>query len=375
MQKKHKQIIMLVDDNKTNLAMGKNILGEHYNVYPLPSAAKLFEFLGHVSPDLILLDIDMPGMNGYEALTLLKADQKYADIPVIFVTAKSSESDEYEGLALGAIDYITKPFSPALLLRRIENHLLVRRQKMKLEEYNNNLLLMVKDKTQQVYELLSAIMHSMADLVEFRDQSTGQHICRTQEYLRTLVEQLIKDGVYQDELSLWDMDLMLLSSPLHDVGKIAISDTILNKPGKLSDCEYDVMKTHAQKGVEILERMESSAQYIDFLEQAKLFAGAHHEKWDGSGYPFGLSGLKIPLEGRIMAIADVYDALVSVRPYKKAMSAESSAQVILDGAGAHFDPLLVKAFRAVKDEFAAITLKYADAHTEDSRTGFVCQVA
>ena len=358
MRTNKKQKIMLIDDNKANLIMGKTILSELYDVYALPSADKLFEFLTHVTPDLILLDIDMPGMNGYEAITLLKADSKYEDIPVIFVTAKSSESDEYEGLALGAIDYVAKPFTPTLLQKRIENHLLIQKQKARLQEFNANLLQMVKDKTQQVFDLHGALMSNMVDLVEFRDNFTGQHINRTQKYLNALVEQLIKDNIYKDELLAWDMDAILLSSQLHDVGKIAISDNILNKPGKLTPDEFDIMKTHAQRGVQIIEKMERSADFVKVLEYAKLFAGTHHEKWDGRGYPYGLAGKDIPLEGRVMAIADVYDALISVRPYKKSFTADESARIIIDGAGTHFDPELVDAFKKIKNDFAAIADKH-----------------
>jgi len=361
MLENRKQKIMLVDDNKANLAIGKAILSEHYDVYALPSAEKLFEFLERVTPDLILLDIEMPGMSGYEAINILKNESRYSDIPVIFVTAKSSESAEYDGLTLGAIDYVTKPFAPALLLKRIENHLLIRRQKADLQGFNENLLKMVTDKTRQVYDLHNAVISNMAELVEFRDNSTGQHISRTQEYLRVLIEQLIRDGVYADELLSWDMNVIQLSSQLHDVGKIGISDTILNKPDKLTVEEFEAMKTHAQKGVDALEKMERSAYIRDFLNHAKYFAGAHHEKWDGSGYPNGLSGTDIPLEGRIMAIADVYDALITERPYKKAFSAEKSAQIITDGAGTHFDPAIVASFEIIKDVFASISRKYADA--------------
>jgi len=351
---------MLVDDNKTNLTMGKTILSEDYDVYALPSADKLFEFLKRVRPDLILLDIDMPGMNGYEALTLLKAERQYADIPVIFVTAKTSELDEYAGLSLGAIDYVTKPFSPSLLLKRIENHLLIQNQKASLQNFNDNLLQMVKEKTQQVLDLNSAIVSNMADLVEFRDNFTGRHIRRTQEYLKILIRQLIADGVYEEEMVVWDINVILLSSQLHDVGKIAISDNILNKPGKLTAKEFEIMKTHARRGVEAIERMERSAYFSDFLDHAKIFAGMHHERWDGSGYPNGLSGLNIPLEGRIMAIADVYDALITVRPYKNALTAAESAKTIIEGAGTHFDPAIVETFIKLENDFADIAHKYAD---------------
>ena len=353
-----RQKIMLVDDNKTNLALGKNILNEHYDVYALPSAEKLFIFLNHITPDLILLDIEMPVMNGYDAIRILKEDRRFADIPVVFLTAKSSESDEFDGLALGAIDYVAKPFSPALLLKRIENQLLIQRQKAVLQSFNEDLRKMVEEKTVQVTELQNAIMSNMADLVEFRDNSTGRHISRTQGYLKALMEQLIGEGVYGEELLAWDRDLVLLSSQLHDVGKIAISDTILNKPGKLTPEEFAVMKTHVQRGVEALERMERSGYFAGFLKHAKLFAGTHHEKWDGSGYPCGLKGTGIPLEGRIMAIADVYDALITERPYKKAYSADESARLLIEGAGTHFDPTLIESFINLTDDFAAIAMNH-----------------
>jgi putative two-component system response regulator len=355
-----RQKIMLVDDNKANLIMGKNILNKYYEVYALPSGEKLFECLKRVTPDLILLDIEMPGMNGYETITSLKADIRYTDIPVIFVTAKSSEAYEFDGLTLGAIDYVTKPFAPVLLLKRIENHLLIQKQKAKLQDFNDNLLEKVKDKTRQVFGLKNAIISTVADLMEFRDNSTGWHVGRTQKYLEVITERLIDDGVYADELLSWNMDLILPSAQLHDVGKISIGDAILNKPEKLSQEEYEIMKTHVKKGVEAIERMEKFGYFSDFLESAKMFAGTHHEKWDGGGYPYGLKGLKIPLEGRIMAIADVYDALISIRPYKKALSAEESADIIIKGAGTHFDPAIIKIFKKLKYEFADIAQKYND---------------
>jgi len=361
MQDSIRRKIMLVDDNKANLKIGKNILNKYYEVYALPSGNRLFECLKHVTPDLILLDIEMPGMNGYEAITILKADKKYADIPVIFVTAKNSEEDEFEGLTLGAIDYVTKPFTPLLLLKRIENHLLIQKQKANLQDFNDNLMKMAKDKTHQIFGLQNAVLSVVADLLEFRDNPTGCHVSRTQKYLQVLAEQLIKDGVYSDELLSWDMDYVLLSAPLHDIGKISISDTILNKPGKLTGEEYEIMKTHVQKGVEAIERIEKFGYFSEFLESAKLFAGMHHERWDGGGYPHGLKGQEIPLEGRIMAIADMYDALISVRPYKKAFSAEESARIIIEGAGAHFDPAIIAVFKKLTGSFADIARNYNDA--------------
>ena len=200
----------------------------------------------------------------------------------------------------------------------------------------------------------------MADFIEFRDDFTSRHVRRTREYLKLLTEQLIKDRIYTEEVMKWDINVMLLSSQLHDVGKNAISDSILNKPGKHTPEEFDIMKTHVQKGMEAIDEMEQSSDVADFIKHAKLFAGTHHEKWNGSGYPCGLCGEDIPLEGRILAIVDVYDALISERPYKKAFTHDETVQIIIDGAGTHFDPVLVAAFEKLKDAFVKIAVEYTD---------------
>ena len=353
--------IILVDDNIANLTMGKNMLRTFYEVYPAPSVVKFFEILEKVLPDLVLLDIEMPEMNGYEAIKKLKADPRFTDIPVIFLTSKNDESSELEGFELGAVDYISKPFSGPLLLKRIDNQLLIVRQKKALiaskaalKDYADNLEIKVNDKTKEVLNLQNAVLTTVADLVEFRDNLTGGHVYRTQRYLKALVTQLIKDGIYADEIKGWDIDFFLLSAQLHDVGKIAISDLILNKPGKLTPEEFEIMKTHVTVGIEAIERIMSITNEHAFLHHTLLLAGTHHEKWDGTGYPLGIKGKNIPLEGRLMAIADVYDALIAVRPYKKAFSHEESCKIIEEGAGTHFDPELVDVFKRIEDEFAAI---------------------
>jgi len=224
---------------------------------------------------------------------------------------------------------------------------------------NDNLLKLMKHKTQQIFNIQNAIISTMMDFVEFRN-FTSQHINRTQEYLKVLVQQLIDDDVYADEVLFWDINVIAQSSQLHDFGKIAISDSILNKPGKLTPEELAIMKTHVPKGVEAIEKIKRSADLAVFLEHAKFFAEAHHEKWDGSGYPRGLKGRDIPLEGRIMAIADVYDALTSARPYKKTFTAYEAERIISEGAGTDFDPVLIKTFKKLKGEFANIAIKYPD---------------
>jgi len=346
--------IILVDDNLANLTQGKNILKTFYQVYAVPSAAKLFETLEHVLADLILLDIEMPEIDGYAAIGVLKSDPRFADIPVIFLTSKSDESSELRGFDLGAADYISKPFSAPLLLKRIENQLLIVRNQATLKDYAENLENRVREKTAEVFDLQKAVLTTVADLVEFRDKSTGGHVTRTMLYLKALTEELIREEIYKEETVGWDMDFFLQSSQLHDVGKIAISDLILNKPGKLTSEEFEIMKTHVTVGVDAIEKiMQNTAEHA-FLRHTLSIAGTHHERWDGGGYPVGLRGKNIPLEGRLMAIADVYDALISERPYKKALSHEEACRIIEDGAGSHFDPVLVDVFRSVKDEFAEI---------------------
>ena len=346
---------MLVDDNLANLNMGKSILKDYYEVYALPSADRLFIFLEHVFPDLILLDIEMPGMNGFDAMRLLKADERYSGVPVIFVTSRVAEMDELEGLTLGAVDYVIKPFSAAILLKRIENHLLIRRHKDALKDFNENLIKMVKEKTSRIVELQNSFFSTLADIVEFRDDITGGHISRTHKYVQILIDKIIKDKIYTDQILLWNnMDFLLLSSQLHDIGKLAISDAILNKPGKLTPEEFDIMKTHTTKGVEVIKLMADKSKDLSFLEHAQIMAGTHHEKWDGSGYPQGLKEEAIPLEGRIMAIADVYDALTSARPYKKPFPAKEASRIIIEGSGTHFDPILVDVFKELTAEFAAV---------------------
>ena len=349
-----RQTIIMVDDSVTILNIARNILRDHYDTYALPSCAVLFNLLEKITPDLILLDIEMPGISGYDAIKILKADKRLSEIPVIFVTSRYDENSELEGLSLGAIDYITKPFSPALLLRRIKNHLLIATQEKELKSFNANLIHKVDQKAQQIIQMQFAILNVVAELVEFRDRKTGGHIVRTQQYLDLLVRKMLKDSIYLKEISSWDLTFLIPSAQLHDVGKIAISDTILNKAGKLTPEEFEVMKTHAMRGVAAIERIERETHEDSFLYHAKRFAGYHHEKWDGTGYPNGLAGEDIPLQGRLMAIADVYDALISARPYKDEMPLDVAKSIILDGNGKHFDPILIDVFRDVADGFEEI---------------------
>ncbi len=357
MYSRQRQTIMLVDDNQANLNIAKNMLKNFYEVYALPSAERLFKFLETVRPDLILLDIMMPGMNGFEVIKILKADARYARIPVIFVTSKTEEVDELEGLALGAVDYVTKPFAAPIMLKRIENHLLIERQKAELKNLNDNLIEMVKEKTAQISRLQNSIISAVAELVEFRDNFTGGHILRTQKYMELMLAGLIEYNVYPEEVLSWEgTEHIVPSTQLHDLGKIFISDAILNKPGRLTDEEFEVMKGHVMKGVESIRRLDKNDETTYFLQYAEVIAAAHHERWDGSGYPAGLKGAEIPLLGRLMAIADVYDALISARSYKAPIAPKEAEKIIVESAGSHFDPVLVEVFKKVANEFAAAAL-------------------
>jgi putative two-component system response regulator len=349
-----RKTIFMVDDNLTNLTVGKNALLGKYRVFTIPTGKKLFEMLDKAMPDMILLDIEMPDMNGYEIIKLLKADAASAHIPVIFLTARSDSGSEIEGLSLGAIDYISKPFSPPLLLKRIEVHLLVEEQRHELENRGLNLQHLVDEKTKTVFDLQNAILRTVAGLVECRDDATGGHIERTQSYLKVLVNALMGSERHKEEVESWNIDFLLQSSLLHDVGKIAIKDSILQKPAKLTPEEFEEMKAHTTFGIKVIERIQENTSESAFLEYAKVFAGAHHEKWDGSGYPNGLAGSNIPLLGRLMAIADVYDALISERPYKKPFSHDEAVEIILNGSGSHFDPDLVKIFLEHERDFMEI---------------------
>ncbi|MCL1930262.1 MAG: response regulator [Treponema sp.] len=337
--------VFIVDDNDTNLMSAKTALDGTYKAFALPSAAKMFKLLEKITPDLILLDVDMPEMDGFQAMSALKSDEKLKSIPVIFLTAKNDAESEIHGFEMGALDFLYKPFSAPVLIKRIETHIETDR--------------LVKESQQAVRDIHNATISVIADVVESRDKVTGGHIERTQAYLEILVNALIRAGIYESEISNWDKNLLLPSAQLHDVGKINVSDLILNKPGKLTDEEFELIKQHCADGERIIDDIISKTKDDGFLRHAKKFAGYHHEKWNGTGYPRELKEEAIPLEGRIMAIADVYDALVSERPYKKPFTHEQAVQIIKDGSGMHFDPKIVEAFLTVVEDFRSESIRAA----------------
>ena len=336
--------IFVVDDNDINLTVAKETLKNQYRVMTLPSGSRMFSLIGKVKPDLILLDIEMPEMDGFEALRLLKSNASQANIPVIFLTSMTDAAIEAKGFELGVVDFITKPFSAPVLLNRIKSHL--------------NIDEIIRERTTKLRKLQNGIVFVLADMVENRDQNTGGHIERTSAYLKLLVEEALRQSVYEDEIhSFYDQDfeLFITSARLHDVGKITISDIILNKPNKLTQSEFEVMKSHPSEGERIIDQIVTHAGESEaFLHHAKQFAGYHHERWDGTGYPHGLEEMNIPLQGRLMAFADVYDALVSARPYKKPFSHEEAVNIIMNGRGSQFDPQITDVFFSVENEFGCV---------------------
>jgi len=362
-----RELVMLVDDSLANLMVGKEALSHAYSVMTVPSASKMFELLTRYSPELILLDINMPEMSGYEAIKILKDNSNTKDIPVIFLTGMSDSASELMGLDLGAIDYIIKPFSAPLLKRRVETHIMVERQRKKLQDYNENLQKMVSEKTQTILKLQNTVLRAMAKLVEGRDAFTGNHVERTEVFLRVLLSAMTETGVYREETSEWDISLLLQSSQLHDVGKIAIHDNILKKPGKLTEEEFEEMKKHVLYGVNFIEKLEENEEDSLYLKYAKIFAHYHHERWDGSGYPGGLSGTDIPLLGRLMAIIDVYEALISERCYKPAFDHQTALNIILQGRGTCFDPVLTDLFEQCSEKLRLSALLDNEKNENEKR--------
>jgi len=333
------ETIFVVDDSDVNLAMAKQALGESYRVFTLPSAAKMFALLDKVIPDLILLDIRMPEMDGFTALEMLARDGRADMVPVMFITASNDPESEIRGFEMGAVDFITKPFSAPVLRRRVETHL-------RVDE-------LIKRRTTRLERLKNGIVSVLADIVECRDENTGGHIERTSKCIRILIEAMIANGVYAKEMADWNVDTVVASARLHDVGKISISDVILNKPGRLTPEEFLIIKSHVREGELIIDKIAAKTGEEEFLQNARSFVSYHHEHWDGSGYPYGMKGEEIPIFGRIMAIVDVYDALVSERPYKKPFPNDTAVNIIMQESGKHFDPKITEIFFLERENFKA----------------------
>lgn len=363
-----KPTVLVVDDTPDNLALMSNLLRNDYKVKVANCGEKALKIAqADGAPDLILLDIMMPEIDGYEVCRRLKGDSRTRDIPIIFLTAKSDIKDETYGLELGAADYITKPISPPIVLARIKTHLSIKAVQDFLRDKNDFLEKEVKKRMAEIMAIQDVTIHAMASLAETRDTDTGNHIRRTQNYVKLLAEKLRKHPRFSHFLD--DdkiIELLFKSAPLHDIGKVGIPDQILLKPGRFDSNEFEIMKRHAELGRNVIQQAENELGIeMPFLKIAKEIAYSHQEKWDGSGYPEGLSGDDIPISARLMAVADVYDALISRRVYKEGMSHEKAAEIMLQGKSRHFDPDVIDAFLALQEEFAEIASKYADMSNLD----------
>ena len=358
-----KATVLVVDDTPDNLALMSGLLKDDYRVKVANTGEKALKIAaGEHPPDLILLDIMMPGMDGYEVCQRLKADAATRDIPVVFLTAKAAVEDERKGLELGAVDYITKPISPPIVMARVKTHLQLKASADFLRDKNAYLEAEVDKRSREVAAIQDVTILAMASLAETRDSDTGNHIRRTQFYVKALAEKLRHSRRFASYLSQRTITMLFKSAPLHDIGKVGIPDRILLKPGKFTPEEFEIMKTHTTLGRCAIEHAEKSlGTKVEFLSMAKEIAQSHQEKWDGSGYPQGLCGDAIPISARLMALADVYDALISRRVYKEGMSHEKAAAIILAGKSSHFDPDVVDAFVELQDEFRLIAARYADS--------------
>ena len=359
--------ILVVDDTPENLSLMSELLRDEYKGKLAPNGPRGLQIAqSDPKPDLILLDIMMPDMDGYQVMQQLQANAATRDIPVIFLTAMAGVDDERKGLDLGAVDYITKPISPSITLARVRNHLQLKIARDFMQHRNEFLDREVRQRTRQVAAIQDVTIRAMASLAETRDNETGNHIRRTQTYVKALAVKLKDHPRFRQFCTPANIELLFKSAPLHDIGKVGIPDHILLKPGKLTPDEFEVMKSHATLGRDAIEHALSNLGDDDarFLQMAKDIAYGHHEKWDGSGYPQGIGGDDIPVPARLMALADVYDALISRRVYKDPKTHEDAMAIILAGRASHFDPDLVDAFCAIHEQFRQIAADFADGERE-----------
>ncbi|MBD2189866.1 response regulator [Pseudanabaena mucicola] len=354
--------ILVVDDTPDNLTFMSGLLKDNFRVKVANHGEKALNIAQSNSPpDLILLDIMMPDLDGYQVCELLKSNPQTKDIPIIFLTAKSEIEDERKGLELGAADYITKPVSPAILMARVNTQLMLKASADFLRDQNAFLEQEVAKRTREVQAIQDVTIVMMASLAETRDNETGNHIRRTQNYVRILAENLKNHPRFQHFLTENHINMLYKSAPLHDIGKVGIPDRILLKPDKLTYEEFEIMKTHTTLGRDAITSAERNlGMNVTFLQIAKEIAYSHQEKWNGTGYPEGLAGDAIPISARLMALADVYDALISRRVYKAPMSHEQAVSIIMEGKNSHFDPDIVDAFMEINQEFRAIAQQFVD---------------
>ncbi|MCP2020848.1 HD-GYP domain-containing protein [Pseudomonas laurylsulfatiphila] len=361
--------VLVVDDTPDNLMLMTDLLKDRFRVKAANSGEAALRVLqSNPLPDLILLDIMMPGLSGHDVARHLQKDPRTRQIPIIFLTALASMENEIQGLELGAVDYITKPISPPLVLARVQTQLKIKAAADFLRDQNDFLELEVQRRTREVMAIQDVTIQAMASLAETRDNETGNHIRRTQHYVRLLAELLRDHPRFSQFLNDDSIRQLFRSAPLHDIGKIGIADHILLKPGRFTPEEFEIMKTHTTLGRDAIQRAEDQLGLsVDFLRMAKEIAYSHQEKWDGSGYPQGLVGEEIPMSARLMAVADVYDALISRRVYKAGMPHEQAVEIIRQGRSTHFDPDVCDAFLANAEQFHVIAERFADSDQDMAR--------
>lgn len=340
---KGKKVILVVDDDKSNLMVAQKLLAEDYHVAVVNSGELAIKYLEKKEPELILLDIQMPGLNGFEVMERIQENAEWKKIPVIFLTADRSAETEEACFKIGAVDYIGKPFVPAIMRQRVKKTL-------ELEEYRKNLEAMVARQLQRITQLQQDIIITMANLIESRDGTTGEHVKRTTIYADLLVKKMQEKGVYAEYLTPTFVDYLNKATPMHDIGKITVSDVILQKPGALDDEEYAKMKQHALAGGKLIQENMSRIVDKEFVDIAVDVAAHHHEKWNGRGYPDGLKEKEIPLSARIVAVVDIFDALVSKRQYKEGMTIEQAFEIMEKERGEAFEPILLDTFMEAEEE-------------------------
>ena len=358
-----KSTVLVVDDTPDNLTSMAALLRDMCRVKVANNGEKALKIArGEDPPDLILLDILMPGMSGHEVCTVLKADSATKHIPIIFLTAMTAAEEERVGMEMGAVDFITKPVNPPILLARVATQLHVKATADFLKDQNNFLEAEVKRRSAELATIQDVSILALASLAETRDNDTGNHIRRTQHYVKALATHLKKHPRFCHLLDEATIDILYKSAPLHDIGKVGIPDRILLKPGRLEPGEFEIMKTHCVLGRDAIQHAEDQLETsVDFLKFAKEIAYSHQEKWDGSGYPQGLKGNDIPISARLMAVADVYDALISRRVYKEPMPHAKAVLIIAGSRGTHFDPDIADAFLELSELFNDIALRFADS--------------
>lgn len=339
--------ILVVDDEKINLILAKRLLADEYDVTAVESGEKALDYMSENKVDLVLLDVKMKGMDGFEVIEKMKIDECFCRVPVIFLTADRREETESKCFEMGAMDFVSKPFVPVIMRHRIKRTL-------ELEDYRHNLEMRLVEQLQKVTEIQDNIVMTLANMIESRDGTTGEHVKRTSVYTKFLIDKLIENDIYTDELTAENIDNIIKAAPMHDIGKITIEDSILRKPNRLNPAEYEIMKTHSAAGGDLIKSNLNAVASEEFVKVAYEMARHHHEYWNGNGYPDGIAGDKIPLSARILAVADVYDALTARRVYKEPMSTEKAISIMNENSG-QYEPILLEVFTKSQEELKVLT--------------------